>query len=206
MFKFIVIFLLFIISNFGFAEELQSGDVILISFNCYECRVIESETNSTFSHSGVVIRGKDDSLYVLQSLGSVISVPLGQFLKNKRPLSKISVYRPRLFSNFTSIEYLKLTQEMLEVFDRDFLGLKFDSNYLWDNLDENGNELLYCSEFVAKFLDKFLNIPTVPYPLSFNKNYEYWYKYFNGKIPEGVLGNSPNSFTNDPRFEFLLSL
>jgi len=64
-----------------FALELQSGDVLLISFNCYECRVIESETNSTFSHSGVVITSMDKEISVAQSLGSVGLFSLENFKK-----------------------------------------------------------------------------------------------------------------------------
>jgi hypothetical protein len=78
--------------------------------------------------------------------------------------------------------------------------------FLWNNVDEKGNELLYCSEFVSKFLDRFLNLPTIPYPLSFKKNFQYWNGYFKGKIPEGELGNSPAFFSTDERFEFLKSI
>jgi len=205
MIKFFLLLKIIFLTNFAIAQELQSGDIILISFNCYECRVIESETNSLFSHSGVILKGKDNNFYVLQSLSSVSSVTLDQFLKNKRPLSKVSIYRPKDFFNYTSKEYLELTQEMVSIFSSKFLGLKFDSDYLWDNVDQNGNELFYCSEFVAKFLDNFLSKPTIPYPLSYKKNYQYWFKYFNGHVPEGVLGNSPGSFAEDPRFEFVFS-
>jgi hypothetical protein len=196
---------LFFESSITSAQELKTGDVILISFNCYECKIIESETNSPFSHSGVILKTTENQYYVLQSLGSVISVPINDFLKNKRPLSKVSIYRPKDFTNFNKEEYIKLTHDMMSVFNRDFLGLNFDSKYLWDNFDQNGNELLYCSEFVSKFIDYFLSKPTIPYPMSYSKNYQYWLKYFNGNVPEGVLGNSPGSFANDPRFEFVFS-
>ena len=205
MLKISTFFLFILISLTCLSQELQSGDVLLISFNCYECRVIESETNSPFSHSGVVFRNKDNNLYVAQSLGSVNVVSLDEFLSHRRPFSKVSVYRPIKFYNFTAQEYSDLAKTMSEIFYLDFFGLKFDSKFLWNNVDESGNELLYCSEFVSKFLDQFLDSQTIPYPLSFKKNIEYWSKYFKGTIPEGELGNSPGSFVNDTRFKFLKS-
>lgn len=186
--------------------ELKSGDVLLISFNCYECRVIESETNSQFSHSGVIVKNEDNEIRVAQSLGFVALYPMDQFLKKRTPGTITSVYRPKEFLELGVDEQKKLDQKMLATFNSVFLGAPFDVRYIWDNFDSEGRELLYCSEFIAKFLDNFLNAPTIPYPLTYKKNEAYWFKYFKGDIPEGVLGNSPASFSTDERFIFVGNL
>jgi hypothetical protein len=186
--------------------DLQNGDVLLISFNCYECRVIESETNSPFSHSGVIIKNELHALTVGQSLGSVALYPIEQFLKNKTPGSVVAVYRPKEFLSLPGPEKVALEEKMLSLFNSQFAGSLFDRFYLWDNVDSNGRELLYCSEFIAKYLDHFLSTPTIPFPLSYKKNEAYWKTYFKGLIPEGELGNSPASFAHDERFVFMGNL
>lgn len=189
--------IIFSLSTSLFAFSLKSGDIILISFNCYECRVIESETNSQFSHSGVIILNSNNEIKVAQALGIVGMTSLQDFLKNKTPNTKAAIYRAKEIEANRNSEF---NMNLLAYFNSNFLGLKFDSKYLWNNVDENGNELLYCSEFVAKFLDHFLSTTTIPYPLTYQKNYDYWFKYFKGRIPEGELGNSPQSIANDSRF------
>jgi hypothetical protein len=188
------------------AFELKSGDVLLISFNCYECRVIESETNSLFSHSGIVIKNEQNEIRIGQSLGFVALYPIEQFLKNRTPGTSVSVYRPKQFIDLDLADQIILNHQMLAIFNSDFLGAPFDARYEWDNYDELGRELLYCSEFIAKFIDHFLDTPTIPYKLTYKKNESYWFKYFKGKIPEGVLGNSPASFSYDDRFVFIGNL
>lgn len=187
-------------------SSLNSGDVLLISFNCYECRVIESETNSLFSHSGVIVKNEKKEIRVGQSIGFVALYSVDEFLKNKTPGTLVSVYRPKEFIHLTGAEQSSLEQRMLETFNLNFKGAPFDVRYIWNNFDRQGRELLYCSEFIAKFLDHFLGAPTIPFPLSYKKNEQYWFKYFKGDIPEGTLGNSPASFTKDDRFVFLGNL
>lgn len=195
--------LLYILISHAYALELQSGDVLLLSFNCYECRVIESETDSSFSHSGVVIISSDKGLRIAQSLGRVALYSLEDFKKNITPHTKISVYRPVDFLDLDKDELLNLDYAMENLFVQKFQNLPFDSNYLWNNFDSNGNELLYCSEFIAKFLDSFLSQKTIPEKLSYKKNWSYWLQYFRGVIPEGEVGNSPASFSRDSRFKFV---
>lgn len=186
------------------ALELQSGDIVLISFNCYECRVIESETNSLFSHSGVVLREEDNTIFVAQALTQVRLSPLQEFLKNRTPGTKAYIYRSYELKN--RYDNLDVGKSMRDVFEKDFKGLPFDSKYFWNNFDEKGRELLYCSEFVAKFLDRFLSTPSIIFPLTYQKNYDYWFKYFKGHVPEGEMGNSPASLSMDPRFHLVGTL
>ena len=203
-----ILILIFVFSGLKFANafDLQNGDVLLISFNCYECRVIESETNSTFSHSGVIIKNETHEVRVGQSLGMVALYPLDQFLKNKTPGSSVSVYRPKEYIGLDKLNMHSLEERMLAVFNSVYKGAPFDDKYLWNNFDDKARELLYCSEFIAKFLDHFLGSPTVPYPLTYKKNEAYWLQYFHGVIPEGELGNSPASFSHDDRFVFVGNL
>lgn len=192
-----ILHLLFTLITNIHALTLQPGDVLLISFNCYECRVIESETNSPYSHSGVVIENEKHEIKIAQSLGMIALYQPNDFYKNKTPGTKIGVYRSYEISKLMNAEF---KNKMLNTFNEKYKGILFDSTYLWDNVDSNGRELLYCSEFIAKFLDNFMISATIPYPLTYQKNLEYWKKYFKGNVPEGVLGNSPASFSKDPRF------
>lgn len=200
------LFLAFISLKYANALELQNGDVLLISFNCYECRVIESETDSKFSHSGVIIKNEAHEIRVGQSLGFVALYPIDQFIKNKTPGTNVFVYRPKEFVGLNTEEKISLEERMLAIFNSTYKGAPFDEKYLWNNFDDKGRELLYCSEFIAKFLDHFLGAATIPYPLSFKKNEAYWLQYFHGVIPEGELGNSPASFLKDERFVFVGNL
>jgi hypothetical protein len=192
--KFFIFLFAIFFSHAIYALDLRSGDILLISFNCYECRVIESETDSKFSHSGVVILDENKIPMVAQALTKVHLAPLNEFLKYKTPGSKISVLRSFELQNSL------LDNKMRKEFALKFQNLPFDSKYLWNNFNDKGQELLYCSEFVAKFIDLFLQTPTTIFPLTYKKNYDYWFKYFKGEIPEGELGNSPASFLQDPRF------
>lgn len=187
-------------------QELQIGDVILFSFNCYECRVIESETNSNYSHSGVVLEKINGKILIGQSLGFVTKTELSEFLKYKTPNTFADVFRPKAFKYFTNENYFNLSKKFNYIFTNQFENAPFDVTYLWDNYDKHGRELLYCSEFIAKFLDYFLPTPTVPKLLSYQKNEEFWKKHFLGNIPQNVLGNSPVSFARDLRFFYFGSL
>lgn len=199
------LFLISIFFSFSIpAFELQSGDIVLISFNCYECKVIESETNSAFSHSGVILKNENNEVMVAQALTQVRTSLLQDFLKYKTPGTKAFVFRPFELENIKN--FLELEKKMRKVFVQEFKGLPFDSKYIWNNFDERGRELLYCSEFVAKFIDLFLSTPSIVFPLTYQKNYEYWFKYFKGQVPEGEMGNSPASLSTDPRFHLVGTL
>ncbi len=190
---FTLVFVVF--SSFAFSSDLnlrdlKSGDVLLLSFNCMECRYIESETGGPYSHSGVVSI-HDRNVFVMQALGNVNEVPLSKFLKPKTPESKVRVMRAKNLNENRLLNFQK-------IFNEKYNGKPFDSEFLWDNLDLKGNEKFYCSEFVAKFLNEFLdNQSILPYPLSYNKHPEYWRRMFKGQLPNGVPGNSPVGIFND---------
>ena len=201
-----LLFTALVISSQAYAltvKDLQAGDVVLLSLNCYECRVIESETDSLFSHSGVVVIDDHGETKIAQSLGSLDHFTFPAFTKNITPGTYVHVYRPREFKNLSASALELLEKNMLDVFNEKFRFAPFDSKYLWDNFNSSGVETLYCSEFIAKFLDHFLTKKTVPFPISYKKHMDYWKKYFKGPVPEGELGNSPAAFSRDDRFEFI---
>lgn len=198
--------LLLLLSSQSFAldrSELQTGDVVLLSLNCMECRMIESETDSAFSHSGVIVVDEAGVNRVAQSLGRVDLVTFADFTKNITPKTGVAVYRPREFNSLNALQVQNLGKGMFDFFKSNFFGAPFDSKYEWNNYNSKGEELLYCSEFIAKFLDHFLSQKTTPTLISYVKNYAYWYRYFKGSVPENELGNSPASFSRDERFIFI---
>jgi hypothetical protein len=88
----------------------------------------------------------------------------------------------------------------LELFQRKYAGKKYDHHFLWDNYDENGDEMLYCSEFVGKFLTEYFGIDFPIKQMHFSRNLEAWKKHFRGEVPVGKWGNSPGDFERSPLF------
>ena len=183
-------------------QDLQSGDVLLLSLNCIECRMIESETDSPFSHSGIVLIDQFGRVRVAQALTTVHDIPFEKFISNITRGTAVHVYRPKQFAGWSQNEKELNAAVFYNLYYKKYRGLFFDSRFIWDNFDEKGNELLYCSEFIAKFLDNFLTEKTVPHIISYEKNWDYWYKLFRGDVPVGEVGNGPASFSRDQRFEF----
>lgn len=184
-------------------DNIQIGDVILISLNCYGCQIIESETGSKYSHSSVVINKSGNNVMVAQSLGDVHLLSLKKFLLMKRPGTKAGVFRPKFVTDFSKKEMNRFHERLSNEFYISFLGKKFDSLYLWENFDDNGEELLYCTEMITKlFLKLGFDIVDVK-PMDFSKNWDYWYRYYRGEVPQGELGNGPVDFEKGHNFFFL---
>jgi hypothetical protein len=187
--------------NSGIILEYRTGDVILVPLYCASCRVIEDENQSRFSHSGVVIRNETGEIFVAEALGKVKLTKLSEFLSRVRPGQMAFLYRPIEFDvllNYRPGEFKSIEAKMRRVFVRDYEGLGFDEKFSWTNRDSKGRELLYCSEFVAKFLNRFLRHDFMPRPMSFDRNYDFWTRYFGGQPPQGELGNSPGDFERSP--------
>lgn len=161
-----------------FGLELKSGDVLLMELRCYSCSVIADETGSRFSHSAVVIGVQGDQVVVAQALGKVHPLTLEKFKTQKVAGTSILVMRP----------LKKLNQhKVFKEFSSNWVGRPFDSGYTWDD------EKLYCSEFVAKFLETFLGPVFPPKPLDFSRNWDYWQRVL-PHVPQGEPGNSPGDF------------
>jgi len=181
----------------GIILEYRTGDIILVPLYCGSCTVIEDENQSRFSHSGVVIKNEAGEVYVAEALGKVKLTKLTDFLARVRPGRTAYLYRTmelEVLQDYRVNQFASIERKMRSVFAKDFQGLGFDAYYLWDNHDSNGKELLYCSEFVAKFLNRFLEQDFDPRPMTFDRNIDFWRRYFGGMPPQGELGNSPGDF------------
>lgn len=182
--------LLTLLSSYAYSLELQTGDVILLPLRCQLCSLIESETNSPYSHSGIVYRDPQGEFFIWQALKNVHQLPLKNFMAMKDPTRSALVLRAK--------ELAVDAQSMKNLFEQNFLGAKFDYQDLWDNRDAEGRELYYCSEFVAKFLNSFLPQPIEGKAMNFDKNLSLWEKVYQGKVPQGEYGISPQGLAESP--------
>jgi len=191
-----LILILFFVTQ-GRAFELQSGDVVIQSFDCMECRLIQDETNSPYVHSGLIVKDKEGVLKVAEALGPVGLTSVDLFFKRG---TLNSVFRSKEIAELAPLAFDKFELKLTTVFFQDFWKLPFDSDFLWDNISEDGKDKVYCAEFVAKLLNVFFNDKIVPVPMSYKKNYELWKKIFRGKVPEGLPGLSPAYFSRSEKF------
>jgi hypothetical protein len=200
----LIFYVLLLFINTSRAEEFigQTGDIILLPLNCYMCPVIEDETGAPYSHSGVIIRREEahtKNFYVAEALGAVALIPLKQFLKKSRIPGSYALYRHREFL----ADDLSRDQKFYDHFMHYYQDRSFDPDFLWNNRDALDNELLYCSELVAKFLNHFVEQKLRPKKMSYKKNPDFWRQYFKGNIPAGKKGLSPADFT---RFPFVIKV
>ena len=199
-----IFFLFFLITNLGFfsshahGENLRTGDLILISLNCYSCPKIESETGSPYSHSGLLIQ-ENNKWFVLEALGKVKKTPLATFKKYVRPGTKPHHYRLKEWS----LEDPDRNQNLVDRFEEAYEGQPFDPLYLWNNFDDQGSELLYCSEMITKLLNEFLNTKITTEPMDFTKNWAYWKQVYDGNVPQGKPGKSPSTYADPTHSSFL---
>lgn len=184
----------FILSLFGCAwasspakeiqTKLRSGDVLLISLNCYSCALIERSTKGPYSHSGLVLEIEGE-WKVAQALGPVHLLSLKKFLAQRRQGTKIALIRPRYH----------FEREALHANFLPFAGVPFDRDYLWDD------EKLYCSEFIAKYFNALIPDALRPDPIDYEEDDELWRNLLGARYNGGEPGNSPVSLLNDPFFE-----
>lgn len=176
---------------------LRVGDVLLLELSCYSCQAISAATGSPYNHSGLVVAFSESlEPMVAQALGTVEAVPLGVFLaqapKGARLMLRRSLELDQLYREHRG-EYARRAFAMQEHFASAFAGQEFDAAFLWDNRDADGRELLYCSELVQKTLNHGLVQPLPPVAMDFTVQAEFWHRYFRGRVPQGLPGNSPAS-------------
>lgn len=135
---------------------------------------------------------------VIDALGKVQISELSTFNTGTEKTQKISVRR---FRNDKAVAFLqKNKKRLMETFKKDFEGLVYDHDFLWNNFDDHGREKLYCSELITKFLDVFMDVEIPMKRMKFDINREAWIQYFKGLPPDGKWGNSPASFETSELF------
>lgn len=186
-----------LIPVWGNAFEMKVGDILLQPRDCWSCYLIEAQENSIYSHMGIVLETTPE-LKVMDSLGTVKVQSYEAFNKGTSKTRPIAVYR------FRNSEILKVLEtrktEFQTYYMENFDGLKYDHDFLWNNIDEEGNEKLYCSEVVTKLLQGFLRIELPMKIMKFDKNRDAWIKYFKGVPPDGKWGNAPADFEKSDLF------
>ncbi len=176
--------------------ELKVGDVLLQPLDCWACDLIEAEEESIYSHMGIVI--STSPLMIADSRRKVEMQPLEVFNSITEKGQSIRVIR---FQNEEIVSELqKNAESFLTLFKTEFEGLEYDHQFLWNNLNENGEQKLYCSEMVMKLLQAFLGIEPFVKRMHFNRNSDQWARYFHGEIPAGKWGNSPADFERSDLF------
>ncbi len=194
MIKFILVLTLLPFSALGL--ELKVGDIILQPLQCWTCQLIMAQEKSNFSHMGLVIKTHPEVL-IAESLGAVKLTPLKEFLGRTEGHSH-SVKR---FKDQSVVQYfVRHEKHFFHFFKEHYEGLPYDSQFLWENMDEEGREKLYCSEMIAKVLEEFLKIEMPMKKMNYDINRNHWIEYFKGNPPDGKWGNAPADFERSPLF------
>lgn len=180
------IVLTLLISFQAWAIELKVGDILLQPLHCYSCNLIEAETQSEFSHIGIVIKIEKKIIYVAEAFGKVKMIPFDEFHKKTQKGLKLKVMRP-----------YDVTDNLLETYLNYFDGLPYDSKFLWDD------DKIYCSELLQKLFVKVGMLTPKERPMTFTHNRELWFKFFRGEIPDGKLGISPVDFDDDTFYKYI---
>ncbi len=172
-----LIILIICFSQLAWSLDLKVGDILLQPLHCYACNLIEAQTQSEYSHIGVVIKKENQEVFVAEAFGKVKVVSFDEFNKKTQKGLRIEVLRPRYVHS-----------EIYATYREHFDSKPYDSNFLWSD------DKIYCSELVQKLFHQ-LNM-TVPKakPMTFDINRALWDKYFRGNTPEGHLGISPADF------------
>ncbi len=188
------------VSALAYRSDVQTGDILLQPLYCRLCELIELEEQSIYSHMGLVIQ-RETETFVLESFGSGVKiVTFDEFNKKTQKSQKLRHLR---FKNPERAKFLAepiQTARLILNFKKKYEGLSYDENFLWDNVDENGREKLYCSELVVKILNEIMEWNYPIKRMHFSRNVADWDRYFRGSTPRDEWGNSPADFEKSPEF------
>lgn len=184
----LILLLSLLLPGLSFAEALRIGDILLQPKRCYLCRLIEEHEQSSFSHMGIVIKGGLNP-QIAEALGDVHVISLEQFINQGDRSRPIKVLRLK------ERAFLPLRDGIVT-----WLGAEYDSDFRWDNFDEQGRERVYCSEFITKLLNVYLQNQIPTKIMNYDVNREAWWRYFGGDVPDGMPGNSPADFEKSELF------
>ncbi len=195
--KKLVLLLLALLTLPSWAFDLKIGDIILQPRDCWSCGLIEAQEDTIYSHMALVIQVAP-RVKVIDALGVVKISDLDLFNKGTQVGQKLSVRR---FRNQKIVNYLQNNKlEFTNFFLTNFNGLNYDPEFIWDNIDESGNQKLYCSEMISKLLTGFLHIELPIKRMKFDRNRDDWIQYFQGNPPDGEWGNAPADFEKSELF------
>jgi uncharacterized protein YycO len=176
---------------------LRPGDVLLQPLKCWTCSLIEAEEETIYSHIGVVLSVEPEVL-VAEAFGKVRKVSLSEFNSKTEPGQMLMVLRFR--NEKLSEVFQNAPEDFSKLFDEEFNGKKYDHDFRWNNFDEAGDQKYYCSELVSKLFQAFVGIDTPIKRMHFQKNRDYWVKYFKGNVPDNEWGNSPGDYERSDMF------
>ena len=176
---------------------LRPGDILLQPLHCWSCTLIEEEERTLYSHMGIVV-STEPTLQIAEAYGITRQVTLAEFDRKTQPQQSIRVLRVQ--SPALQKDFLDRADALKNYFQERFEGLPYDSDFLWQNRDSQGDELLYCSELVALLLHEFSGLIVPLKSMHFDQNEDFWWKYFKGPPPAGEPGLSPGDFERSPLF------
>ncbi len=178
-----------------YAKSLQPGDIILQPLNCKLCSMIESESNSIYSHIGIVVATQKGQTVIAEAYGGrVQAVPLSEFLAKTENGQRVLVRRSKEIAGFSFQKQKQFAKSFAQFFNYKFFGKLYDHFFSFDD------EKYYCSELVFKMLNPFLKLQLKTHPMTFDRNREFWEMYFQGHVPEGEPGIAPADFEHSKLF------
>ena len=183
-----ILFITLLLPGLSLASALRIGDILLQPKRCYICRMIEEHEGTTFSHMGIVIKG-GRTPQIAEALGDVHLISVEKFLQQG------DLTRPVKILRLKERAFLPLRDGIVT-----WLGAEYDTDFRWDNFDEQGRERVYCSEFITKLLNEYLTNKIPTKIMNYDLNREAWLRYFNGEVPDGMPGNSPADFEKSELF------
>jgi hypothetical protein len=187
-------------------HKLKTGDIVLLSLDCWVCSLIELEEGKPYSHLAVVYRNPQNHLFLVESWGSagVQMKTVTEFFQDKRLNSQnpMTVLRHKSLINkrINSRDFYQNLEK--------YIGKKYDPHFLWDNKDEHHENMYYCSEFIYKLFQDWLgnSFQMKTKKMVYTKYYRYWVQYFrnyNQKVPAGKEGVSPADFVKSTEFNVI---
>jgi hypothetical protein len=157
------------------------GDLVLVSYPCYLCQMIERLDGSPFSHIGMI--SSIDPLMVLEAFGAqgVSEISLTSFLSRKLTQgSVVLTLRPKVFK-----------EHIFNKLRLNYMGKPYDPAFRWDG------EKLYCSELIYKLYSalQLTSFKLKPKKVYYTVDRKLWENYFSRYgVPDGELAISPGDF------------
>ena len=126
--------------------DLQNGDIIFQTSTSSQSKVIQSATNSKYSHVGIVYI-EDNQFFVYEASSTVKLTPINEWINNGLD-GEYVVKRIKDSEDILTSDALKRMKKIGEKFK----GKGYDKYFEWSD------EKIYCSELVWKIYKQALNI------------------------------------------------